>query len=135
MTKSDLPSLTISELQKLLRGREISPREVLEALHERIETLDPQIDAYLSRGVGPGAERVFHFALAEGAARKRRHQYGLGARSGYLINVAPDIDGELGGEVSGSAWFSGLIVVPELNQDVGGGEVAGGLQHIHHLVP
>jgi aspartyl-tRNA(Asn)/glutamyl-tRNA(Gln) amidotransferase subunit A len=49
MTKSDLPGLTISELQKLLRGREVSPREVLEALHERIETLDPQIDAYLSR--------------------------------------------------------------------------------------
>jgi len=49
MTKSDLPGLTIFELQKLLRGREVSPREVLEALHERIESLDPQIDAYLSR--------------------------------------------------------------------------------------
>ena len=49
MTKSDLPGLTIFELQKLLRAREVSPREVLEALHERIETLDPQIDAYLSR--------------------------------------------------------------------------------------
>jgi aspartyl-tRNA(Asn)/glutamyl-tRNA(Gln) amidotransferase subunit A len=49
MTKSDLPGLTIFELQKLLRNREVSPREVLEALHERIESLDPQIDAYLSR--------------------------------------------------------------------------------------
>jgi len=49
MTKSDLPGLTIFELQKLLRGREVSPREVLEALHERVEALDPQIDAYLSR--------------------------------------------------------------------------------------
>jgi aspartyl-tRNA(Asn)/glutamyl-tRNA(Gln) amidotransferase subunit A len=49
MTKKDLPALTIFELQNLLRGREVSPRELLEALHERIETLDPQIDAYLSR--------------------------------------------------------------------------------------
>jgi len=49
MTKSDLPRLTIVELQKLLRAREVTPREVLEALHERIETLEPKIDAYLSR--------------------------------------------------------------------------------------
>ena len=49
MTKAELPRLTIGELQKMLRNREVSPREVLEALHERIETLDPKIDAYLSR--------------------------------------------------------------------------------------
>ena len=41
MTPSELPGLTIAELQKLLRSREVSPREVLEALQERIETLDP----------------------------------------------------------------------------------------------
>ena len=49
MTHSELPRLTIVELQKLLRAREVSPREVLLALHERIESVDPQIDAYLSR--------------------------------------------------------------------------------------
>ncbi len=49
MTPRDLPGLTIVELQKLLRAREVSPREVLLALHERIETLEPRIDAYLSR--------------------------------------------------------------------------------------
>ena len=49
MTKCDLTGLTIFELQKLLRAREVTPREVLEALHERIETLEPKIDAYLSR--------------------------------------------------------------------------------------
>lgn len=49
MTTSELPGRTILELQKLLRGREVSPREALEALHERIETVDPMIDAYLSR--------------------------------------------------------------------------------------
>ena len=49
MTPRELPGLTIVELQKLLRAREVSPREVLLALHEQIESVDPQIDAYLSR--------------------------------------------------------------------------------------
>ena len=49
MTPSELPGLTVGELQTLLRAREVSPREVLEALQERIEMLDPSLDAYLSR--------------------------------------------------------------------------------------
>jgi aspartyl-tRNA(Asn)/glutamyl-tRNA(Gln) amidotransferase subunit A len=49
MTKRDLPALTISDLQSLLRAREISPREVLEALEERIAEIDGKIGAYLSR--------------------------------------------------------------------------------------
>ena len=49
MTPADLPGLSILELQKLLRAREVSPREVLEALQVRIERLEPQIGAYLSR--------------------------------------------------------------------------------------
>ena len=49
MTPSELPGLTIAELQTLLRARAVSPREVLEALQERIEMLDPSLDAYLSR--------------------------------------------------------------------------------------
>ncbi len=49
MTPLDLPGLTIAGLQKLLRAREVSPREVLLALHERIESVDPGIDAYLWR--------------------------------------------------------------------------------------
>ncbi|MGI9115920.1 MAG: Asp-tRNA(Asn)/Glu-tRNA(Gln) amidotransferase subunit GatA [Chthoniobacterales bacterium] len=49
MTKRDLPALTIGELQTLLRAREISPGEVLEALEERIAQIDGEIGAYLSR--------------------------------------------------------------------------------------
>ncbi len=48
MTSSDLPGLTITGLQKLLRAKEVSPREVIVALHERIVARDPQIGAYLS---------------------------------------------------------------------------------------
>ena len=49
MRPSELPGLTMGELQQRLRAREVAPREVLLALHERIEAIDPQIDAYLSR--------------------------------------------------------------------------------------
>jgi aspartyl-tRNA(Asn)/glutamyl-tRNA(Gln) amidotransferase subunit A len=48
MTGKDLPALSIAELQSLLRDREVSPREVLEALKARIQTVDGEIDAYLS---------------------------------------------------------------------------------------
>ncbi len=48
MTPRELPGLTIGELQKLLRAREVRPRDVLTALQQRIEALDPEIGAYLS---------------------------------------------------------------------------------------
>jgi len=48
MTGADLPALSIAELQRLLRHREVSPREVIDALQTRIESIDPQIGAYLS---------------------------------------------------------------------------------------
>ena len=48
MTGKDLPALSIADLQSLLRDREVSPREVLEALRARIQAVDGQIDAYLS---------------------------------------------------------------------------------------
>src|SRR5229473_3113972 len=48
MKPADLPALTIADLQGLLRRREVSPRNVLDALHARIEDVDGKIDAYLS---------------------------------------------------------------------------------------
>jgi aspartyl-tRNA(Asn)/glutamyl-tRNA(Gln) amidotransferase subunit A len=48
MTDGDLPALSVAELQNLLRRREVSPLEVLEALRLRIHEIDPQIGAYLS---------------------------------------------------------------------------------------
>ncbi len=49
MTPRGLPGLTLVELQKLLRARQVAPREVLLALEDRIVTLDPKLGAYLSR--------------------------------------------------------------------------------------
>ncbi|MEO5720911.1 MAG: Asp-tRNA(Asn)/Glu-tRNA(Gln) amidotransferase subunit GatA, partial [Chthoniobacterales bacterium] len=48
MTSRDWPALGIAELQVALRRREVSPAEVLEALHARITADDPKIGAYLS---------------------------------------------------------------------------------------
>src|SRR6267143_5126150 len=48
MSRSDLPALTIADLQSLLRRKEVSPREVIDALRARIESVEPKIDAYLS---------------------------------------------------------------------------------------
>jgi len=48
MTVKDLPALSIADLQSLLRRREISPREVIDALRARVEQIDPEIGAYLS---------------------------------------------------------------------------------------
>jgi aspartyl-tRNA(Asn)/glutamyl-tRNA(Gln) amidotransferase subunit A len=48
MTGKDLATLSIADLQSLLRDREVSPREVLAALRARIEAVDGEIDAYLS---------------------------------------------------------------------------------------
>src|SRR6266513_5507569 len=47
MTKLDLPALNIVELRDLLYRREISPAEALQALEDRLNTVDPKIGAYL----------------------------------------------------------------------------------------
>jgi aspartyl-tRNA(Asn)/glutamyl-tRNA(Gln) amidotransferase subunit A len=48
MTGNELVALSIADLQSLLRRREVSPREVIDALRERIEAVDLDIGAYLS---------------------------------------------------------------------------------------
>src|SRR6266576_252010 len=48
MTEKDLPALSIVDLQSLLRRREVSAREAIGALRERIEAVDGEIGAYLS---------------------------------------------------------------------------------------
>jgi aspartyl-tRNA(Asn)/glutamyl-tRNA(Gln) amidotransferase subunit A len=54
----ELPSLTLHQTQDLLRKKEITPREVLQALIERIEKLNPDINGYLSYD----AEKAFEEA-------------------------------------------------------------------------
>jgi aspartyl-tRNA(Asn)/glutamyl-tRNA(Gln) amidotransferase subunit A len=58
MTGADLPTLNIAQLQTLLRSRDVSPREVLEALHTRIVEIDPLIGAYLSVDFDPALKQA-----------------------------------------------------------------------------
>lgn len=51
MNLSDLPALDVASLRGLLRAKEISAREAVEALRDRIAEMDPQIGAYLSLDV------------------------------------------------------------------------------------
>ena len=44
----ELTSLAVHEIQALIRSRQISPKEVLEALGQRIADVDPRIHGYLS---------------------------------------------------------------------------------------
>ncbi len=53
----DVAFQTVTGLQKLLRAREVSAREVLEALAARIEAVDPQVGGYLERDL-PAALRL-----------------------------------------------------------------------------
>ena len=51
MKLSDLPARNVADLRELLRAREVSAREAVEALQDRIAETDPQIGAYLSLDV------------------------------------------------------------------------------------
>jgi aspartyl-tRNA(Asn)/glutamyl-tRNA(Gln) amidotransferase subunit A len=48
MTGNDLLALSIADLQSLLRRREVSSRETIHALRQRIEAVDKDLGAYLS---------------------------------------------------------------------------------------
>jgi len=58
MTGKDLPALSIADLQSVLRSREVSPREVIDALRTRIDAIDPEIGAYLSLDMEAAAQEA-----------------------------------------------------------------------------
>src|SRR5437868_632022 len=60
MTEKDLPALSIADLQSLLRRREVSAREAIGALRERIEAVDPDIGAYLSLDIEAATKEAEH---------------------------------------------------------------------------
>ena len=60
MTGNELAALSIADLQSLLRRREISPREVIDALRERIEAVDLDIGAYLSLDIEAATKEAEH---------------------------------------------------------------------------
>src|SRR6267154_3270072 len=60
MIGTDLPALSIADLQSLLRRREVSPREVIDVLQGRIEAVDGDLGAYLSVDVEAALKDADH---------------------------------------------------------------------------
>jgi aspartyl-tRNA(Asn)/glutamyl-tRNA(Gln) amidotransferase subunit A len=58
MTAEDLPALSIADVQSLLRRREVSAREIIDALVARIEAVDPEVGAYLSLDTSAAAKEA-----------------------------------------------------------------------------
>jgi aspartyl-tRNA(Asn)/glutamyl-tRNA(Gln) amidotransferase subunit A len=58
MTEKDLPALSIADLQSMLRRREVSARQVFDALRARIEAVDGEIGAYLSLDMDAAAKEA-----------------------------------------------------------------------------
>ena len=60
MIGNELLALSIADLQSLLRRREVSSREVIDALLERIEAVDADIGAYLSLDIEAARKEAEH---------------------------------------------------------------------------
>src|SRR5438477_3728973 len=60
MIETDLPALSIADLQSLLRRREVSSREVIDILRKRIAAVDSGLGAYLSLDVEAALKEAEH---------------------------------------------------------------------------
>src|SRR5712671_425254 len=60
MTGNELLAVSIADLQSLLRRREVSAREVINALRQRVESIDPDVGAYLSLNFDAVVEEAEH---------------------------------------------------------------------------
>jgi aspartyl-tRNA(Asn)/glutamyl-tRNA(Gln) amidotransferase subunit A len=60
MTGNELTAVSIADLRSLLRRREVSPREVINALRQRVESIDPDVGAYLSLNFDAAVKEAEH---------------------------------------------------------------------------
>src|SRR5215510_896689 len=60
MIGNELSAVSIADLQLVLRRREVSSREVINALRERIEAVDGDLSAYLSLDIAAAMKEAEH---------------------------------------------------------------------------
>ncbi|MCW5603181.1 MAG: amidase [Burkholderiales bacterium] len=77
MTATDLHFLTIADAAKLIAAKKLSPVELTDALLERVEALDPQVNAFIT----VTAE------LARGQARQAEREIAKGNYRGLLHGI------------------------------------------------
>ena len=107
MERGDIPYLSATELSELIKNKEVSPVEAVEAYLERIDRLDPTLHAYITvtRDEALQAARESEQALARGEYRGPMHgipvavkdqAYTKGIRttigSLFYKDFVPDID-------------------------------------------
>src|SRR5438874_11141451 len=73
----DLAFLTITEASALIKARQLSPVEYVEALIQRTETFDPQLHAYITPT----------FDLARQQAKHAEHEIAAGTYRGPLHGI------------------------------------------------
>ena len=75
MERADIPFLPATELARQIEQKQVSPVEVVEAYQERIERLDPQLNAYLivCHDEARQAAREAEHAIARGQYRGPLH--------------------------------------------------------------
>ena len=87
MIGNELTAVSIADLQSLLRRREVSSREVIDALRERIEAVDGDIGAYLSLDIEAAMKEAEHANVdlplgGDSDCDQRHHQ-----RDGSAVHV------------------------------------------------
>ena len=85
MTALEAHKLTVSEASRLIRGGELSPSELLEGLLERIDALEPRLEAWVTvdrEGARAAAERLSREA-EEGRIREPLHGVPVGVKDIY----------------------------------------------------
>ncbi|MDP7085765.1 MAG: amidase, partial [Dehalococcoidia bacterium] len=126
MKKADIPFLTASDLAGLIKEREVSPVEAVEAYLDRIEALNDKLYAYLTvcREEALQAARESEKALARGedlgplhgvpvAVKDQLHTAGIRTTFGTPIfnDFVPDEDAA----VISSLKSAGAILLGKLN--------------------
>ena len=85
MTVLEAHKLTVSEASRLIRGGELSPSELLEGLLERIDALEPRLEAWVTvdrEGARAAAKRLSREA-EEGRIRGPLHGVPVGVKDIY----------------------------------------------------
>jgi aspartyl-tRNA(Asn)/glutamyl-tRNA(Gln) amidotransferase subunit A len=127
---TDLTSLDITDVARLLRGREVSPTELTEAYLQRIERLNPRLNTYITvmadeaRAMAQAAEAD----IQRGQYRGPLHGVPVGIKD--LFDVA-GVPNTMGSKIlSGNVPSKDATVVTKLKQ---AGAIVLGKQNLHEF--
>ena len=88
MDRKDIPFLTATKLGELIKSKEISPVEAVEAYLDRIEEVDPKVNSYITvcHEEARQAAKESEAALARGEYRGPLHGVPVAVKDQLLTN-------------------------------------------------